>query len=837
MKTIVAVQCRLSSTRLPGKAVLPLGGKTVLDWTLSAMKKVEADEYYVATDEASFDVLSPVCQRNGFKIFKGPLNDVLERYCLLIKETSADTVIRATADNPFLFYEAAQSLLEQYKRRRDTSECDYITYQNLPHGSGVEIFDAHSLLKARDMTSDPYDHEHVGPSLYNHPESFKSVMLPSPEEFSHPELRTTIDTRADYRRALAIVSAVSGNSFSDSLPVSEPYTTSQILKAFEKSCIEHPVLCVPCVRKGTGTGHLRRCLSIAEDIGADVYIPEDAGLEERKELISASFLNGLTEKQIINQLPEKGEYSLIVTDAFTLDRDFALKLAQLAPVAAIDEGSLNGDLCDCLLDIIPSYGLQRPANITEPGFIILPKNTRKTPAPASFSEIKSILITAGGEDPADLVVPAANAIAGHGIKITAIKNDPEAINRILPEKRCDVSFVPPVQNLKEKLADYDVVITHYGFTAFEALAAGCGVILLGTTPLHVQLAQKYNFACIPADQITEDNMLQVFKNIQDIYPQSPVASKGEKRKSLSDFVTSLSKGRRFNCPVCQMHHESFVDPIASRTQLHTFRRCHNCGILYMSWTSIPEDTRYNTDYFFADYKKQYGKTYLEDFKQIKSQCVRRTSIVDYLYRGTHKVVTPSVLDVGCAFGPYLDAANDSGWQVFGIDASSEAVDYVQNTLHYPASTAKFPAFDPQTSFGVKNFDAVTMWYVIEHFQNLDSVLRNVSKILKTGGIFAFSTPSASGVSGKFNMQKFFQNSPDDHYTLWEPGKAASILKRYGFRVEKIVSTGHHPERFPQLSGKTKKSGIKWALYSGISHFFGLGDTFEVYCKKEKDLFN
>ncbi|MCR4821367.1 MAG: NTP transferase domain-containing protein, partial [Treponema sp.] len=100
--TIIAAQCRLSSSRLPSKALLPLGGKTVLDWTLAAMKKVKVDEYYVATDEASYDELKPVCERNGFKIFKGPLEDVLARYCNLIEESKADIVIRATCDNPFL---------------------------------------------------------------------------------------------------------------------------------------------------------------------------------------------------------------------------------------------------------------------------------------------------------------------------------------------------------------------------------------------------------------------------------------------------------------------------------------------------------------------------------------------------------------------------------------------------------------------------------------------------------------------------------------------------------------------------------------------------------------
>ena len=126
------------------------------------------------------------------------------------------------------------------------------------------------------------------------------------------------------------------------------------------------------------------------------------------------------------------------------------------------------------------------------------------------------------------------------------------------------------------------------------------------------------------------------------------------------------------------------------------------------------------------------------------------------------------------------------------------------------------------------FDALTMWFVIEHFQNLDAVLKGASKLVKTGGIFAFSTPSASGVSARFSPQKFFLQSPADHFTLWEPSRAASILRRYGFRVVKIVYTGHHPERFPKLAkSRAKPTSFRFSLFSAVSHFFGLGDTFEV----------
>lgn len=822
--TVLAVQCRLSSSRLPEKALLSLGNKTVLDWTLSAMKKVKADAYFLATDKESKTQLEPIASRNGFETFEGPLDDVLERFCLLAEKTSADVIIRATADNPFLFYEAANSLVEQYERRAQTGKCDYITYTGLPHGSGVEILNAKSLLEARKYTDLQYDHEHVGPALYNHPEKFTSIMIPSPAQWNKPNLRSTIDTKADYRKACAVVRKSGENS---------PYTSEQIIAALEDDSINYPVLCVPCVKKGRGTGHLRRCLSVAVSIGADIYIPEDADLEEKDELLEEAFENGFESSQIISVLPEKGEYSLILTDAFVLERDFALKLSELAPLASIDEGSLNTDLCDYLLDIIPSYGIQRPANCADPSYVTLPKNKR-TKKLVSSSDISSILVTVGGEDPAGLVIPASIVFAEMGYSVTAIvQNTSLALEKTPDSLKKKINFIQPVHNLREKLYEYDLVVTHYGFTAFEAVAAGCAVLLLGTSPLHVQLAQKYGFKCLSAQNITSDGASFALSSVSELYPDSPFARKNAEKNDLGLFVRKLSKGKRFFCPVCREEHQSFEDLIVSRIEKRTFRRCKTCGMLYMSWTMNDGETLYDEKYFFDSYKKQYGRTYLEDFKAIKAQGIRRTSVIDYIFRNSHKIITPSVLDVGCAYGPFMDAANDAGWQVFGTDISAQAVAYVQEKLHYPASLSEFPAFDPTAEFGVREFDVVTMWYVIEHFQDLDSVLKAVSKLLKTGGVFAFSTPSASGVSGKFNTQSFFQNSPADHYTLWEPSRATSILKKYGFRVEKIVSTGHHPERFPNISKKNvRHNSIKYALYAAASRFFELGDTFEIYCRKE-----
>ena len=810
MKTdrVVIVQCRLSSTRLPGKALKNLGDKSVLSWVLNSMRKVNADRYFVATDEASYGQILPVCEKNGFECFAGSLNDVLKRFVDLLDAVDCKTVIRATADNPFLFYEAAEESCQLFEQKNKNKEkCDYLTYSGLPHGSGVEIFSAESLKKAAQETSDPYDHEHVGPALYNHRDVYNCQFIQTPRRFNYPELRTTIDTYSDYLRALAVVNCI-GNT-------DAPYTTEQILEACENPFVKNPVILIPSVAKGHGTGHLRRCLSAACGNNFFVYIPENKTLEGTEKLIAEYEELGLKKTQIIADLPDETLQCVYVTDMFRMDEQLVGALKNRKSLVCLDEGSDLTNTADYLLDIIPSYNLERIANKTDSGLITKPENKKEN----TEKKISKILICLGGEDPAGLTVPAAIAISKvfPETKITAILSSE---TESMPQ---NVWFTKPVKNLREKLFEYDVVVTHYGLTAFEAVYAGCGVVLLPTTDLHKKLAEKYKFAYLSDSSFSETSIRSAF-NSSKLFPELPVSSEN---KCLPEVLKRIAKGIKLLCPVCGEVHDT-PDEIVSRNENRTYRRCQKCGIVYISY-SMDEEKQYHKSYFFEDYKKQYGKTYEEDFESIKQQGFRRVEAIKSI---TGELEDKNILDVGCAYGPFLSAASDYGLTPFGTDISEEAITYVQNKLKIPSVVSAFPSIDIEREFGLDQFDVVTMWYVIEHFKNLDSVLRKVCKILKTGGIFAFSTPSGEGISAKSDKNHFYDISPTDHYSVWEPSKAAGVLQKYVFKVEKIVSTGHHPERFPYIKKNNVKSGsLKWRIVDKISHVKKLGDTMEIYCRK------
>lgn len=816
MKTVVIAQCRLSSTRLPGKALLPLAEKPVLEWVLSAMKKVHADDYYVAVDYDSEHALRPVIEKCGWKIVAGPLEDVLERYLKAIEVSGADVVIRATCDNPFLFYEAADSLLNEFLRREHTVPCDYITYSGLPHGSGVEIFKSSSLKQAAEKTKDLYDHEHVGPSLYNHRENFCCEFVKAPKRWYYPELRTTIDTVFDYFKAENLADAIISKTGKTG-----PFTTEQILEGLNAESVKNPVLFVPCVKKGCGTGHLRRCLELAHEVKGRIYIPENSDLEGIESLVSECKVRGLRDSQIVTVLTDIEKYSLVVADPFVSDAGMLRKYASVTKLVCMDDGNQKASEADYLLTVLPPLESKTEVNLSEPAFIPLPENRRCGEAVSTPEEIKKVIVAVGGEDPADIAETSAVIMAGEGYEVTLVKKNAAG------DRLSGVKILESVENLKEHFAEYDLCITHFGFTAFEALGAGIKVVLLSSSDLHEKLAVRYGFSCVKKGQLNKDSLMKAVKDAFEVTLPFDLSES----KNLSSFIKELAAGKKYCCPVCRKK-DAFEDEVVFRTENRTFRKCRHCGMQYISYTVQNAATEYNHDYFFDDYKKQYGKTYLDDFSSIKQQCVRRMQVIDSIYKKRRSSSAPMILDIGCAMGPFLSAASDSGWFSYGTDVSSEAVEYIQQKLNFPASCSRFPDFDSVQEFGIEQFDAVTMWYVIEHFQDLDSVLKAVSSLVKKHGVFAFSTPSASGVSARYRRESFYRNSPADHYSLWELDKAAGILKKYGFKVVQIVSTGIHPERHPlaEKNRWTEKS-FQFGMLRTAMKICKTGDTFEVYCKK------
>jgi SAM-dependent methyltransferase len=610
------------------------------------------------------------------------------------------------------------------------------------------------------------------------------------------------------------------------------------------------VLVVPALEKGRGGGHLVRSLTLAEELEnlhreTWLFVPAEA--EEhynRIRGIAVSGSPGRSPRMVRdrNQAAEK-QWDLIVLDRFRSPPEEFTFWYGLAPVIGIDEGGECRRDFDFLIDLLPRLPDRDGANITDPSLLPLPEKRRPPFHHGDLAAPPKILVSFGAEDPAGLAGMVSRALG-------------------LPPPE-------PLPGLRERLAGYDLLITHFGLGAFEALHARVPVLLVSPGPYHERLARNAGLFSAgigaggcrrAAALLSAGERTAAFRRALAARCEAAARHYGLDEKpprNLASLIDSLRPLGAGACPACGSPSVAAgtgapaavfpaavggavrpaipagsSHPVLARFRDRSYRRCSRCGMVYMVRLN-PPPVEYGEDYFFESYRRQYGKTYLEDFPAIAAQGKRRLGIIKSILAASAAVLpepsAPALFDIGCAYGPFLRAATEEGFRPLGIDPAEEAVAHVREKLGLEAIRGFFPGDPGQEIAGGRRFDVVSLWYVIEHFPDPGKALEAIRRILKPGGVLAFSTPSLRGISGRRSPRGFLEKSPPDHFTLWDPRRCGKLLRQKGFFVKKIVVSGHHPERFP-LAGPLV-SGGKGPLYRlllVLSRLFRLGDTFEVY---------
>jgi spore coat polysaccharide biosynthesis protein SpsF len=224
MRTILVIQARLDSSRLPEKSLLPLGGKPLIFRVMEALSRLPCGTRVLACPEDCVSAFAPLAAAAGYELLPGFKEDVLARYGLAIRRFGADRVIRATGDNPFVFADAAAAL----EREAGVLNADYAGYSGLPYGTGTESVTAGALLRAEQEASSPSEREHVCPYLYGHPEIFRLHRPLAPPPWQGPDLRLTVDTSEDYKKAQILYQALSD------LPLEERNNGAAIISIYKK---------------------------------------------------------------------------------------------------------------------------------------------------------------------------------------------------------------------------------------------------------------------------------------------------------------------------------------------------------------------------------------------------------------------------------------------------------------------------------------------------------------------------------------------------------------------------------------------------------------------------
>jgi len=208
-RVVAVVTARMASSRFPGKALVPLSGRPLLEVLLERVGTAEGlDGKAFATSRNPENApLVDLARRMGWTTFQGDEDDVLRRHLECARATAADHVVRVTGDNPLTDVETLERLVALH--RQTGADYTYVPGDALLMGILSEVISTSALLRSWERGEARHRSELVTLYIKEHPEEFRIQAGELPEGLYRPEFRLTVDETEDVALMQAIFERLS----------------------------------------------------------------------------------------------------------------------------------------------------------------------------------------------------------------------------------------------------------------------------------------------------------------------------------------------------------------------------------------------------------------------------------------------------------------------------------------------------------------------------------------------------------------------------------------------------------------------------------------------------
>jgi len=198
-KVLCLIQARMGSSRLPGKVMKEINGKSMISIIVNSLKKSQyITKIIVATsDNLSDDIFVEHLKKNKIDYFRGSEQDALSRFYFAAKKENPELVVRITGDCPLIEPKIVDQVIEHAIKEK-SDYCSNVEQRTFPRGYDTEVFTFNALEKMFYEAKDPSEREHVTLFINNNPELFNIQGMVAPSDKQHPEWRICVDTMEDF---------------------------------------------------------------------------------------------------------------------------------------------------------------------------------------------------------------------------------------------------------------------------------------------------------------------------------------------------------------------------------------------------------------------------------------------------------------------------------------------------------------------------------------------------------------------------------------------------------------------------------------------------------------
>jgi spore coat polysaccharide biosynthesis protein SpsF len=213
MRVVAIIQARMGSTRLPGKVMKDLAGDTVLARVVERVRRASEIEAVViaTTHQTADDSIVDECRRLKVRVFRGEVNDVLDRYYHAAKEVRAEAIVRITSDCPLIEPEITDKTVRAFLEQRPDYASNVLK-RTYPRGLDTEIMSWEALDRSWREAEEPYQREHVTPYIYENADQFALHSVFGETDYS--ALRWTLDEPEDLAFLRAVYKRMENDRFS-----------------------------------------------------------------------------------------------------------------------------------------------------------------------------------------------------------------------------------------------------------------------------------------------------------------------------------------------------------------------------------------------------------------------------------------------------------------------------------------------------------------------------------------------------------------------------------------------------------------------------------------------
>ncbi len=235
------------------------------------------------------------------------------------------------------------------------------------------------------------------------------------------------------------------------------------------------------------------------------------------------------------------------------------------------------------------------------------------------------------------------------------------------------------------------------------------------------------------------------------------------------------------CPLCQADDSTVVCTKDFTAGVYTIVRCNRCRLAYINPqpTSVVDGTIYGQQYFQSTVAKERGYSdYVGAETEYRHAAARRSLkyVMSHLPVGEGR----RLLDIGCAAGFFLNAAQDAEFSVCGVEVSAFASEYAR--AHFGVDVRIGMLKD--VNFQSCAFDVVTMFDVIEHIADPIRELTEIARILKPGGVLVLDTPNIESDTARLQGDQWWLFK-SDHLVYYAPDTIRRLFEIAGFELTSL----------------------------------------------------